>query len=62
MNESDLDYVKRKLGSGIFVLSRIADMTELNMTTLIRIRDEVTKSPGAITINLLKDYFMKSGN
>jgi hypothetical protein len=58
--ESDLDYVKRKLASQIFVLTRISDVTGFNMTTLMRIRDGVTKSPGTSTVTALKNYFINA--
>jgi hypothetical protein len=59
-NEADLEYVIRKLSSGVFVLSRIVDKTGLNMTTLLRIRDRQTKSPGTSTVISLKDYFINA--
>jgi hypothetical protein len=58
--ETDLEYVIRKLSSGIFVLSRIVDKTGLNMTTLLRIRDRITQSPGNSTVIALKNYFTDS--
>jgi hypothetical protein len=58
--ESDLTYVKRKLGSGIFVLTKVSDVTGINYTTLGRIRDELVKSPGFRTVETLKQYFMNA--
>lgn len=59
--KSDLDYVIEKLESGIFVLNKAADETGINITTLMRIRDRETKSPGSRTVQALKDYFQKAG-
>ncbi len=59
--KSDLEYVIEKLSSGIFVLNKAADVTDINITTLMRIRDRKTKSPGSRTVETLKDYFMRAG-
>jgi predicted house-cleaning noncanonical NTP pyrophosphatase (MazG superfamily) len=61
MDKTDLDYVIEKLKSGTFVLKRIAERTHITEQTLLRIRDEKTKSPGGLTVKALRDYFMKAG-
>jgi predicted house-cleaning noncanonical NTP pyrophosphatase (MazG superfamily) len=60
--KSDLEYVIEKLSSGMFVLKRIAENTNITEQTLLRIRDKKTKSPGALTVSTLKDYFMKASD
>lgn len=57
----DLEYVKEKLNSGVFVLTKAANETGINLVTLMRIRDGETKSPGNLTIKALKEYFQKAG-
>jgi hypothetical protein len=59
--KSDLQYVIDKLSSGIFVLKKCCNETGINITTLMRIRDGYTRSPGSRTIQTLKEYFMKAG-
>ena len=59
--KSDLDYVVEKLASGIFVLKRVSEGTDITEQTLLRIRDGKTKNPGSLTIKTLKEYFMKAG-
>jgi hypothetical protein len=59
--KSDLEYVIDKLSSGVFVLKKAAEQTKITEQTLLRIRDRKTKSPGTLTINALKYYFMKAG-
>jgi hypothetical protein len=59
--KSDLEYVIEKLKSGTFVLKRISERTNITEQTLLRIRDKKTKSPGALTVKALHDYFMKAG-
>jgi predicted house-cleaning noncanonical NTP pyrophosphatase (MazG superfamily) len=60
--KSDLEYVIEKLSSGMFVLKRIAENTNITEQTLLRIRDKKTKSPGSLTVKALRDYFMKAGD
>lgn len=59
--KTDLDYVIEKLQSGAFVLTKISDVTKISITTLMRIRDGVTTNPNSLTVNTLKDYFMRVG-
>jgi hypothetical protein len=57
---NDLEYVQQKLASGLFVIARIEELTEVSRFNMMRIID--SKPVKQYIVSTLADFFRKVGD